>query len=648
MILPRRRVTSLTLVAIAILALYRFDYLPIISDLSLQFIAPVKSKEIGSTPLYSGLNSSEKIDDSNTKPASTQSIPNSPKPSNQGRPTRFSQGQHTFGSTKFFEHYPVKDYHQFSKGLALKLPALQHDFGKETEEAKEIRLNRLAAVETSFKHSWEGYKKHAWKKDELKPVDGGSMESFGGWAATLVDSLDTLWIMGMTQEFEIAVEAIQDLDFINTGDLDTLNVFETTIRYLGGFLAAYDISYGDTKYPVLLQKAIELGDLLYCAFDTPNRMPVTRWKLKEALEGAKQRADESTLVAEIGSLTLEFTRLSQLTGDLRYFDAIQRIMDEFHRSQPSTKLPGLWPTIMNAKQITFRDNSFTLGGMADSLYEYMPKQHMLLGGRSEQYSEMYKYAITAAMNHVFFQPMLPDNADVLISGSARVQGAENEEKITEPVGQHLSCFTGGMIGIGAKIFEQEEHMHMARKLVDGCIWAYDHMPSGIMPEVFQMVPCEMNSDCIWDVREWHKAVLKAAANHQKDDNEPEFANDTERLNHAIAHDRLPPGFVQIFDPRYVLRPEAIESVFILYRLTGEEYLLEAAWRMFTAIEKHTRTEIANSAIDDVTVPEPKKDNRMESFWLAETLKYFYLIFSEPGVVNLDDYVLYVSPDPLAD
>ncbi len=67
--------------------------------------------------------------------------------------------------------------------------------------------------------------------------------------------------------------------------------------------------------------------------------------------------------------------------------------------------------------------------------------------------------------------------------------------------------------------------------------------------------------------------------------------------------------------------------------------LDKAWIMFEAIQKHTRTALANAALDDVTVENPPKADRMESFWLAETLKYFYLIFSDPSVVSLDDYVL---------
>jgi mannosyl-oligosaccharide alpha-1,2-mannosidase len=87
------------------------------------------------------------------------------------------------------------------------------------------------------------------------------------------------------------------------------------------------------------------------------------------------------------------------------------------------------------------------------------------------------------------------------------------------------------------------------------------------------------------------------------------------------------------------RPEAIESVFIMYRITGDPSWQEKGWKMFTSIRDHTRTEIAHSAIKDVTSSRPVIADEMESFWLAETLKYFYLLFSDPSVVSLDDYVL---------
>lgn len=129
-------------------------------------------------------------------------------------------------------------------------------------------------MKESFIHSWEGYKKHAWLRDEVSPISGGGKDTFGGWAATLVDSLDTLWIMGLREDFELAVRACEAIDFTTTEAKD-INLFETTIRYMGGFLAAYDIS--GTKYPTLLLKAVEVGELLMSCFDTPNRMPISRW-----------------------------------------------------------------------------------------------------------------------------------------------------------------------------------------------------------------------------------------------------------------------------------------------------------------------------------------------------------------------------------
>ena len=664
MLLPRRRITSLSILTILALSLwYLLDSLSThtesvsLSNPSTLKTRPKDAKLVSDLPTQTDAVRDQTLPtdvsptvliDPQPPPDTVENAPQieaaqrAQAAMQQGsQKNRWDTGQHTFGSRKFVAKYPVQFVQEMSKSLPIELPKLQYQFEKEAAEAKDTRLERLAAVKESFRHSWEGYKKHAWMMDEVKPASGGFHQSFGGWAATLVDTLDTLWIIGLKDDFEEAVNAAKSIDFAET-ESDQVNVFETTIRYLGGFLGAYDIS--DGEYPVLLEKATQVGELLYCAFDTPNHMPVTRWPWKAALEGADQTASPHTLIAEIGSLTLEFTRLSQLTGDPKYYDAITRIMAEFQRAQGNTSIPGLWPTVVNAKRMTFDGTGFTLGGMADSLYEYLPKQHMLLGGRTESvdYKSMYKYAITAAMNHVFFQPMVPDGSDILISGSAYVTGQDNRI-ILEPHGQHLGCYTGGMIGIGAKLFNQPEHIYMARKLVDGCIWAYKQMPTGIMPEYFEMVPCEMNSDCHWDQTRWETAIRATYEKHKELNANVEMTSEemaAKTPDQMLKELRLKLGFTEISDRRYILRPEAIESVFIHYRLTGDRDLLDSAWHMFQSIENATRTDIANAAIHDVmSNGVPEKHNSMESFWLAETLKYFYLIFSEPGVVDLDKYIL---------
>lgn len=159
-------------------------------------------------------------------------------------------------------------------GTPSSIPRVQHEFGAETQHNKAERLHRQAAVKEAFLHSWKGYKKHAWLQDEITPVTGGFTNGFGQRGATLVDTLDTLAIMGLDEEFEAAVKAVKGIDF-TTSAVPRLNVFETTIRYLGGLLSAYDVS--KTKHRVLLDKAVELGDMLYAAFDTSNRMPIGRW-----------------------------------------------------------------------------------------------------------------------------------------------------------------------------------------------------------------------------------------------------------------------------------------------------------------------------------------------------------------------------------
>lgn len=175
--------------------------------------------------------------------------------------------------------YPVKSMRPLPTGSPAEIPRIQHDFAEqESADAKKQRLERRAAVKEAFVHAWEGYRKQAWLHDEVRPLSGRTHDPFGGWGATLVDTLDTLWIMDMHKDFAVAVAALDQIDFSKCA-IDTLNVFETTIRYLGGFLGAYDISQG--KYPKLLEKAVEVGEMLYVAFDTPNHLPITRWNWRE-------------------------------------------------------------------------------------------------------------------------------------------------------------------------------------------------------------------------------------------------------------------------------------------------------------------------------------------------------------------------------
>lgn len=245
-------------------------------------------------------------------------------------------------------------------------------------------------------------------------------------------------------------------------------------------------------------------------------------------------------------MTLEFTRLTQLTGDAKYYDAVARITALLSKHQDRTQIPGLFPIhISPAREDFAQDKKFTMGGMSDSLYEYLPKQFLLLNGLDPQYQNLYANAIREAKQHLFFRPLNPQNADILISGSAHISGTGTTK--LEPNSQHLACFTGGMVGLAAKIFNRTSELELARKLVDGCVWVYDSTPSGIMPEQFTLVPCYGEEDCKWRTEKWNEAVKAAGFG--------EYARGLDAAD-IIKEDGLPPGFAKITDRRFLLRYES--------------------------------------------------------------------------------------------
>lgn len=185
---------------------------------------------------------------------------------------------HHINWAKIKQKYPVKEFSKLPKESPKRLPKIQAPSGPESLEETATRLKRQQAVKDVFLQSWNAYKLHAWGHDEFSPLTKAFKDHFGGWGVTMVDTLDTLLIMELDAEFEHALKAVEAIDF-STTHVQTVNVFETTIRFLGGLLGANDLANGKDR-GVLLKKAKELSEFLYHAFDTTNRMPVTRWTWK--------------------------------------------------------------------------------------------------------------------------------------------------------------------------------------------------------------------------------------------------------------------------------------------------------------------------------------------------------------------------------
>jgi len=110
---------------------------------------------------------------------------------------------------------------------------------------------RQKKVVEAFKHAWEGYRKYAWGHDELRPISKSSSEWFG-LGLTIIDSLDTMLLMNLHEEFQQARDWVANsLTFEKNVDV---NLFETTIRVLGGLLSAYHLSQDD----LFLKKAVSI------------------------------------------------------------------------------------------------------------------------------------------------------------------------------------------------------------------------------------------------------------------------------------------------------------------------------------------------------------------------------------------------------
>ncbi|GJJ68427.1 hypothetical protein EMPS_00773 [Entomortierella parvispora] len=478
------------------------------------------------------------------------------------------------------------------KGTQTSLKKIQTAFRRETRVEREERERRLQTVRDGFEHAWQGYRSYAWGHDEVKPVSGWVRDSFNGWGATIVDALDTLIIMGFNQEFDEAVEWVRTSLKFDKDPKRQLPFFETGIRYLGGLLSAYDLS-GEK---VLLDKAEELADCLMNAFQygvfptglvtsDPKYTASARW----------------FVLAEVGTIQLEFSRLSQLTGNPLYE---QKALDVFKAlAKSSTELPGLYPVDITENPVsTYTNYHATVGGGVDSAYEYLLKEWILLDGKHDLSRDMFLSTVDSIHKYMVSRP------DTGSQEYAMLGVVSSKDKTINTQMGHLACFFGGSLAMSSGYFDRPEDLTLAKQITEACVLSYRSSVTGIGPEMIKFE--------------------KANADGTK------FKVDPKTFYHRRSS-----------STEYLLRPETIESVWILYRMTGDKKYQDQAWEMFQSMERSCRTKIAYSGLRNVN-RQGSYDDKMESFFFAETMKYYYLIFSTPDVISLDDFVLNTEAHPI--
>jgi len=106
-------------------------------------------------------------------------------------------------------------------------------------------------------------------------------------------------------------------------------------------------------------------------------------------------------------------------------------------------------------------------------------------------------------------------------------------------------------------------------------------------------------------------------------------------------------YIKSADSHNLLRPETVESLYYLYQITGDKKYQEWGWEIFESFMKYTRVEYGFTSINNVLDPENLKPRDMlESFFLAETLKYFYLLFSKNVIFDFNEWVFNTEAHPL--
>lgn len=538
------------------------------------------------------------------------------------------------------------------------LPPVQHPFpdpnkhggGLASASRAETLAWRQRMVRNAFIRSWEGYKAHAWGHDELSPISNSSADPFNGWGATIVDALDTLLVMGLPRDYAYARQHVRDIDFTLVsggrsayGRADgRIPVFETAIRYLGGLLSAHDLS-GD---PLMLHRAEELAQLILPAFDTFSGVPLGRLKPGKPHEPAPAG---SVVLAEAGSMLLEFTRLYQTTGNRTYFDVVHRASDwmannvsasmSFDHGQDTRRTGTLLPTYLRPESHASW-GAFSFGGMADSYYEYLIKEHALIGGRLDLYSTTYARAMEDAHKALLGGIKTVPDTPLLIPGLLRGPSSS-----LHPVLEHLACFSGGMLGLGARLLPSraKRDMAAAQRITEACYWAYNSTVSGLGPEDVVFYRTD-------EADRFGRLPLLSTTTAAVHPGEVGVGAGAGAGAGTGATHGAPRGHPQVgvrhANSEYKGRPETIESVLYMYRLTGDTVWQERGWQMFASWVTHAMTESGFAQIRNVNTWPVYRTDTMESFVFAETFKYYFLLFSPPSLVSLDEYVFTTEAHPL--
>ncbi|XP_025917305.1 mannosyl-oligosaccharide 1,2-alpha-mannosidase IB isoform X2 [Apteryx mantelli] len=328
-------------------------------------------------------------------------------------------------------------------------------------------------IKEMMKHAWDNYRQYGWGHNELKPIarKGHSTNIFGNsqMGATIVDALDTLYIMGLHDEFREGQEWIdKNLDFSVNSEV---SVFEVNIRFIGGLLAAYYLS-GQEVFKI---KAVQLAGKLLPAFSTPTGIPWAMVNLKSGVGRNWGWASAgSSILAEFGTLHMEFVHLSYLTGDPVYYNKVMHIRKLL---QKMDRPNGLYPNYLNPRTGRWGQHHTSVGGLGDSFYEYLLKAWLMSDKMDTEARKMYDDAIEAIEKHLIRKS----------NGGLTFIGEWKNGHLERKMG-HLTCFAGGMFALGADGSRDDKaghYLQLGAEIAHTCHESYDRTTLKLGPEAFK-------------------------------------------------------------------------------------------------------------------------------------------------------------------
>lgn len=426
----------------------------------------------------------------------------------------------------------------------------------------------LQQVKQALYHSWKGYRTYAFGKDEYLPLSN-TAKNWGngeGIGVTMVDALDTLYLAGMRESVD---EVVTYIDEHISYDQDIkVSVFETTIRVLGGLLSAYQLTGRDA----LKRQAVDLGNRLLKAFDTPSGVPDNYVNLKTGHHEGASWNGGAAILSELGSLQMEFRVLTDITGDPKYDTTALKAIEAIKGSCGS----GL--CARNFRGASGMGGTAGLGSFGDSFYEYLLKYWLLVGKTNTMYREMWD----KAASHILHTSRA--------AGGHLVPNGEETGMTME----HLACFSGGLFALSYVETGNEQHLKLAEDIAETCHAMYDATSTKLAADVVHVSESGFSAS----------------------------------------------------DPKYILRPETVETYFYLWRVTKKQKYRDWGAHVIEACDRHLKVERGYVGANNVDQIPPPHNDMLETFWLAETLKYLLLLFSDDSALDLKEFVFNTEAHPL--